>query len=93
MNGGAGSDSRENIGYPIRVFPITQFDSRGLDTIGTGRKMEDMGRTECCHLTSEEFFIQEIGLLPKLTMMLRFGWVSVEIEKGFSFGEKPLDCV
>jgi hypothetical protein len=52
-----------------------------------------MGRTECCHVTSEEFFIQKIGLLPKLTMMLRFGWVPVEIEKGFGFGEEPLDCV
>jgi hypothetical protein len=31
--------------------------------------------------------------LPKSTMMLRLGWVSVEIEKGFGFGEEPLDGV
>jgi hypothetical protein len=55
--------------------------------------MQNMGRTECCHLASEEFLIQEIGLLPKSTMMLRFGWVPVEIEKGFGFGQEPLDCV
>ena len=77
----------------MSVVLVSFLDGYGFHTVRPCGKVKHMGGAKGVNTLLEGGGVQKIRLLPKSTMMLRLGWVSVEIEKGFGFGEEPLDCV
>ena len=77
----------------MSVILVSFLYGYGFNTVRPCGKVKHMGGAKGVNTLLEGGEVQKIGLLPKSTVMLRLRGDSVEIKKGFGFGEEPLDCV